>query len=142
MHLRAVRKGERKTAKEHMPPEKQAYFMYTPVFCRQQAGEIGESTYLLVDRLLTEKPLDKLRTAQGILRLEHKYGKQRLEAACKRALFYGDVKYGTVSNILKLQKDKEPLPSETGRQRYFTNGKFARYTIGGLFNDQSVDTAA
>jgi len=142
MHLRSVRKGERRTIKEHMPPEKQAYFMCSPTWCREQARQIGESTYQLIDRLLTEKPLDKLRTAQGILRLEHKYGKQRLEAACKRALFYDEVKYGTVSNILKRQKDKEPLQPETGRDRYFTNGKFARYTIGGLFNDQSVDTAA
>jgi len=142
MHLRAARKGERKTIKEHLPPEKQAYFMCTPTWCREQARQIGESTYQIIEQLLTEKPLDKLRTAQGILRLEHKYGKQRLEAACKRALFYDDVKYGTVSNILKRDKDKEPLQTVTGRARYFTNGKFARYTIGGLFNDQSVDTTA
>jgi len=142
MHLRARRKGERKTIKEHLPPEKQAYLMATPVICRQQAKEVGENTYQLIERLLAEKPLDKLRTVQGILGLEDKYGKQRLEAACKRALFFDDVKYGTINNILKRQKDKEPLETETGRQRYFANGKFARYTIGGLFNDQSIDTAA
>ena len=115
--------------------------MATPVICRQQAREVGENTYQLIERLLTEKPLDKLRTVQGILGLEDKYGKQRLEAACKRALFFDDVKYGTINNILKRQKDKEPLETEIGRQRYFANGKFARYTIGGLFNDQSIDTA-
>ena len=116
--------------------------MCTPTWCREQARQIGESTYQIIEQLLTEKPLDKLRTAQGILRLEHKYGKQRLEAACKRALFYDDVKYGTISNILKRDKDREPLQTVTGRPRYFTNGKFARCTIGGLFNDQSVDTTA
>jgi len=142
MHLRATRKGERKTIKEHLPPEKQAYYMCTPTWCREKARQIGENTYQLIEQLLAEKPLDKLRTVLGILRFEDKYGKQRLEAACKRALFYDDVKYGTVRNILKRQKDKEPLQTETGRPRYFANGKFARYTIGGLFNDQSVDKTA
>jgi hypothetical protein len=141
MHLRAGRKGERKTVNDHLPPDKMSYFMQTPQWCRQQAKQTGENTLLLVEQLLADKPLDKLRTVQGILRLGSKYGSQRLESACKRALYYDDVKYGTIRNILEQELDKQPLQIENIRQ-YFTNGRFARYTIGGLLNDKPVDTAA
>jgi transposase len=140
MHLKAGRKGQRLTVPEHMPPEKMRYLMRTPIWCKQKAKETGENTLLLVERLLAERPLDKLRTVQGILGLGRKYGSQRLEAACKRALFYDDIKYGTIRNILERELDKQPLQTESIRQ-YFSNGKFARYTIGGLFNDKPTDTA-
>ena len=140
MHLKAGRKGQRLTIKDHLPPEKIQYLLHTPAWCSQQAEKTGKNTLMLVEQLLADKPLDRLRTVQGILRLGNKYGGQRLETACKRALFYNDVKYSTIRNILKKQLDKEPLQQEVHRQ-YFLNSKFARYTIGESFNDKPIDTA-
>ena len=139
MHLKANRKGQRITSKEHLPPEKIQYVMHTPTWCRQQAKEIGENTLILVERLFADKPLDRLRTVQGILKLGDKYGRERLEYACRRALFYNDIKYGTIRNILEKQLDKEVLEDEINR-KHISNGKFARYTIGGIFNDKPIDT--
>lgn len=42
-----------------------------------------------------------LRQAQGLLRLGDRYGSARLDAACRRALDFGDPRYRTVKNILE-----------------------------------------
>lgn len=109
MHCRAKRKGEWQTNTAHLPPEKVAYLMHTPKWCYEKAKEIGESTKEFIERLLADKPLNRLRAAQGILRLADKYGKVRLEAACKRALAYDELYYSAVSRILEKGLDKEPF---------------------------------
>jgi len=141
MHYRAKRKGTRMTSREHLPAEKLHYCMQTPVWCRQKAREIGENTGELVDEMLRTKGLNKLRTVQGILRLEKKYGAKRLESACRRALFYSDTKYATIKGILDKELDKEAIHEENVRPK-FKSAKYARYTVGGLFDDESANTTA
>ena len=47
----------------------------------------------------------------GMLMLEKKYGKQRLEAACNRAVQGSRVNYTMIKNILERGLDKQqPLP--------------------------------
>ena len=74
---------------------------------------------------LAERPLDRLRAVQAILRLEETVGPQRLEAACARAMYYGDVRYRRIKQILNAALDQEPLPEAAPRlaQRSFA---FAR----------------
>jgi transposase len=141
MHYRAGRKGTRMTSKEHLPPDKLHYCMQTPVWCRQKAREIGENTGELVEEMFRTKGLDKLRTVQGILRLEKKYGTKRLESACRRALFYSDTKYATIKGILDKELDKETIPEEAVRPK-FKSAKYARCTVGGLFDDESANATA
>lgn len=105
------RPGTRRTIDAHYPPDKQAYLMATPRYCRRRAKEIGPATAELICRLLAERPLDRLRSVQAILRLAQKYGPQRLEQACRRALFYDETSYRTVSRILDRAFDLEPLPT-------------------------------
>jgi hypothetical protein len=47
---------------------------------------------------------------QAILRLEESVGAQRLEAACARALYFGDPRYRRIKEILNAALDREPLP--------------------------------
>ncbi|MFN8525862.1 MAG: hypothetical protein U0821_22410 [Chloroflexota bacterium] len=47
----------------------------------------------MVEELLAERPLDRLRSVQAVLRLVETVGKTRLEAACARARHYGDMSY-------------------------------------------------
>jgi len=102
--------GTRRTIRDHYPPEKVAYLMATPQFCREKAARTGEATASVVGRLLEERPLDRLRTVQAILRLAEKYGPRRLEAACRRALSFDDVKYATIKRILDRGLENEPVP--------------------------------
>jgi transposase len=109
-HPRARRPGQRFTLNDHLPPDKVAGLMATPVFCLKRAAEIGPHTADLVGRLLGERPLDRLRTALAILRLAHKYSPRRLEAACQRALRFDETGYGAVKRILVKGLDHETVP--------------------------------
>ena len=108
-HPRLKHPGQRSTVDEHMPPEALAYKMQDPQWCLKQAEQIGPDCYRLVRRLFAHKVLDNLRAAQGVVRLAKKYGPARLEAACTRALHFGNVKYRTVKSILHQGLDQAPL---------------------------------
>ena len=108
-HPRATTRGEWRTLRDHLPPEKLQGLMPEPVKLRVQAQGIGPQTTEFIERLLGERPLDRLRGAQGVLRLAQRFGAARLEAACRRALRFDDVRYHTVKNILKHGLDAEEL---------------------------------
>lgn len=109
-HVRSPEPGQWHTRLEHYPPDKAAYLERTPQRCRQLAAQLGPATHQVVETLLAERPLDRLRAVQAILRLEETVGPQRLEAACARALHFGDVRYRSIKAILNAALDREPLP--------------------------------
>ena len=111
-HERAGHRGEWRTRNEHYPPEKAAYLERTPERCIEIAGKVGPRTLETTQTLLSERPLDRLRSVQAILRLEESVGKERLEAACARALYYGDPRYRRIKEILNAALDRDPLSPE------------------------------
>jgi transposase len=121
-HVRSSRPGQWHTRLEDYPPEKAEYLKRTPDHCRQLAGRVGPATRQVVENLLAERPLDRLRAVQAILRLQETVGAHRLEAACARALYFGDVSYRRIKGILNAALDREPLPDvltlPTGTQAY------------------------
>jgi hypothetical protein len=84
--------------------------MPTPVWCRERAAVIGPATALFIDTLLGDRPLDRLCSAQGVLRLAERYGTARLEAACARAHAASEYRYHTVKTILAHALDAQPMP--------------------------------
>ena len=111
-HVR-VERG-RQTDYGDYPPAKVAFFMRTPVWCRHRAAEVGAHTSELVTGLLAGGALHHLRSAQGVLGLADKHGAGRLEAACARALAFGDPSYRTVRGILAAGAETTPPePAET-----------------------------
>jgi hypothetical protein len=109
-HLRSNYKGQWRTEMEDYPPYKAEYLTQTPAYCRQEAARIGPSTLQVVEDLLSDKVLERLRSVQAILQLEKSVGSVRLEAACKRALYFGDGHYRRIKEILNAALDKDPLP--------------------------------
>ena len=97
-HVR-IERG-RQTDVADYPPEKVAFFMATPAWCRRQADQLGESVAELVGVLMEVNALYRLRQAQGVIRLADKHGAQRLDAACRRAIIVGDPCLKTVRGIL------------------------------------------
>lgn len=69
-HPRVSGPGQWRTRLEHYPKEKAAYLLNTRQVCRDRAEQIGPSTFQAVDQLLSERPLDRLRSVQALLRLE------------------------------------------------------------------------
>jgi transposase len=109
-HLRCLAPGQWRTRLEDYPSDKAAYLMRTPDFCRQHAARLGPAISQVVNTLLAERPLERLRSVQALLRLEDTVGPQRLEAACARALYFGDARYRRDKDILNAAADRDPLP--------------------------------
>ena len=106
-HERASKAGERKTHLLHYPPEKLPGLERTREGCLERAGELGEAVQQVVEEILADPVLDTVHQAGRLLRLSEKYGLERLQAACGRALDYGDPAYKTVKGILKNDLDRE-----------------------------------
>ncbi len=90
----------RQTDSADYPPEKIAFFMRTPAWCRRRAAELGFSVAEVVGAIMEVNALYRLRQAQGVIGLADRHGAERLEAACARALAVGDPSYRTVRGIL------------------------------------------
>ena len=110
-HLRCPAPGQWQTRLEDYPPHKADYLKRTPAHCREMAACVGPATQHVIETLLGDRPLDRLRSAQAILRLAESVGRQRLEAACARAAYFGDIRYRRIKDILNAALDREPLPS-------------------------------
>lgn len=115
-HL-AARPGQRRTLSDHLPPDRVHFLLQTPAWCQQRAAEIGPTCAHFVAALLGDRPLDRLRSAQGVLRLAQRYGASRLEAACARAAAVGEYRYHTIKTILAAGLDRQPLVDLERRSR-------------------------
>ncbi|GAA2350137.1 IS21 family transposase [Dactylosporangium salmoneum] len=96
----------------HYPPEKIAFRMRTPTWCREQAAAIGPAATEVIAGLLAVGVLFRLRAAQGICGLTGKYPAARVEAACAKALAVGDPSYRTIKGILAAGTDIEPAATD------------------------------
>ena len=96
------------------PPEKIAFHMRTPAWCRRQAAAVGPSCEYLIGELLADNALYRLRAAQGVIGLADKHDPSRLEAACAKAVAAGDPSYRTVRGILAAGAERDQLPAAAG----------------------------
>ena len=127
-HLRSRCPGERRTVLDHMPPEARAFFARDRSWCLQQARAIGPFCAELIDHLLGDRIVERLRGAQGVLSLAKTYGASRLEAACRRALAHTSPAYRTVKSILVGGFDRQPLEANPADSQavYGRDARFAR----------------
>jgi transposase len=109
-HDRAQHPGERKTHLDHLPPELVPGLTRNREDCLASAKEVGPITLQVVQSLLDDPVVDRLHTVGRLLNLRHKFGDERLEAACQRALHFDDPAYKTVKRILTQGLDNQPLP--------------------------------
>lgn len=130
-HPRLTRPGQRSTVQDHLPPEAVAFLRRDPEWCRQESQSVGAACAELVARLLDHPVVERLRAAQGVLRLGERFGALRLEAACRRALDFDDARYRTVKTILERGLDGQPSPESTFdhlADAYTGAGRFCRDT--------------
>ena len=107
-HLRVTSRGRHTTISEHMPPAHQQYQEWSPQRLIRWAQSIGPHTAQLVQTLVDSRkhPQQAYRSCLGLLRLGSRYGEERLEAACRRALPAGICSYKGVRNILEAKLDQ------------------------------------
>lgn len=128
-HLRARAPATRRTVREHLPPEAQAFFLRDRHWCVAQAGQIGPACAELIDRLLTDRIVERLRAAQGVLRLVERFPPAQLDAACRRALEHDSPFYRTVKTLLTCRPQlltAEPADRASPSHPYLGGARFAR----------------
>jgi len=115
LHVRGYTGPRYVTKKEHMTKE-HAFKAMADRFdgnrYRNWARSIGESTYSVIDALLEKAGIEEkaYRSCMGILQSTKKYGNNRLEAACRRAMELSSPTYSTVYNILKNRQELSNQP--------------------------------
>jgi transposase len=103
-------RGGRATDYEDYPKDRAPYAMRYPDFYRKKARDVGPSVGAFADRLLAgEFPWSRLRQAQKLLRLAERYGSQRTDAACRRALSFDLIDVCRLERILMLALEKETV---------------------------------
>ncbi|MFQ5700174.1 MAG: IS21 family transposase, partial [Myxococcota bacterium] len=103
--------GGRSTDYHDYPEELASYAMRDPDRMIHEARRQGKHVGQLMGKLLAGPyPWAKLRQAQKLLRLGNKYGRNRLEVACRRALAFDLTNVRRVEAILKYDIDASPDP--------------------------------
>jgi transposase len=110
-HPRASAPGERSTQVDHLPPLKVPGLLRSRAGTQAEAEQVGPATAQVVATLLADPVVDRLPTAGRLLRLARTYGPSRLEAACARAVRFGEARYATIKQILAEGLDEEAAPS-------------------------------
>ena len=114
-HKRNYRNNGYSTIAEHMPSNHRHYLVqqgWDEGYFLKAASLVGENTLAATRIILQQKTFieQTYRTCRGTLSLAKKYGNERLEAACTRALFFNTkITYGSLHSILQKNLDKQPL---------------------------------
>jgi transposase len=117
-HARSFLRGGHTTRSADMPDAHRRHAEWTPQRIeRWAASEAGASTARVVAQIMADKPHPEqgFRAALGVIRLGKRYGSDRLERACERALGVGAVRFRSIENILKSGLDREPLDTSGSR---------------------------
>jgi transposase len=111
-HLRSYARGKHTTNPEHMPKSHREHRDWSPSRILHWAATIGPKTRELAEAILAERrhPEQGYRSCLGILRLGKRYGNERLEAACARAVSVRARSYRHVESMLKNGLDRLTAP--------------------------------
>ena len=122
--------GQYSTMEGHMPPDHQAYVQWNADRFIAWARKIGPDTETTVKTILTSHKVEQqgYKSCLALIKLADKYSVVRLEAACKKALFYTPVpSYKSVKTILSTGQDKidnssDPVTPDDAAAYGFTRG--------------------
>lgn len=108
-HPRCKQKWGYQRNPDHAPPFKEMVLSCSRDGLLSQSLEIGPWTQALSQKILDDPVVDKLRPVRKLLELALHYEKERIEAACERALTYKTYRYQSVKDILEKGLDQEPI---------------------------------
>lgn len=98
------------TVEDHRPESHRRYLEWTPDRLASWAAHSGAATAGVVEQVLSSASHREqgLRSCLGLVRLGDRFGTQRLEAACERALRFNACSYKSILSILKTGMDRMP----------------------------------
>lgn len=116
-HRRSHKRFGYTTVFDHMPRSHQKHLEWTPSRIIDWGKKIGSAAAELLERIMNERPHPEqgYRACLGIIRLEKRYGRERVEKACARALRCQRCTYRSVESILKNNLEDKSLPDRTAK---------------------------
>ena len=107
-HARSPLAWKHTTLTAHMPKSHQKHLEWTPQRLLNWGERIGPASCSIIRLLLEDKPHPEMgyRSCLGVFSLARRYGEDRLEAACARALTIGSPKRKTVQSSLEAGLDR------------------------------------
>ena len=110
-HKRSYDKNFVLTQAKHMPKKHRVIAEVNAQYLMNWSEKVGPQTNSIIGQMLSSEihPQQTYRKCLGVLRLGGRYGEQRLEAACNRALHFGVSNYKGIESMLKSGCDKIPL---------------------------------
>jgi len=124
-----VGEGKRSTDYHDYPEELAPYARRDPDALIREGYRQGAHIGRFLEKLLAgDFPWAKLRQGQKLLRLTNKYGRARLQAACRRALYFELYNVKRVEQIVKneLERDATTSPEEPRGQLMLLPTRFQR----------------
>ena len=122
-----VEPGRRSTDASDYPAGKADYALRSVDGVKRRAREHGEQVGAFTERLLEGAlPWVKLRQAYGLLRLCERYGKERVDALCARALAFDVIDVPRLERMLKDATKVEAEGRATGKVVALPTSRFAR----------------
>jgi transposase len=104
--------GKKSTDNADYPKEKSVYAMRDANYLIRKAGECGKNIGHFTEKLLSGTfPWAKLRQAQKLARLTEKYGNDRIDTACLRALNFDLINVHRVQRIVEMALENEKAPT-------------------------------
>jgi transposase len=113
-HVREYGRKRFITNPDHMPASHRAHLEWTPSKIVAWGASIGPSVAELIETILTTRPHPEhgYRACLGLMQLVKRYGRDRVSAACKRALEINGASYTSVNSILKHDLDRVPAGAD------------------------------
>lgn len=125
-HVRAQSRGQWVTDSQDYPKKARAFLEKDKDHCLNEAQEIGDSVHEFLRQILKSSSLLHQRKAQAILRLGEKYGRDRLEAACERALSFDNMTYRSLKRILVQGLEKREDNRDEGKRCLYQGSSYLR----------------
>lgn len=112
-HPRSYREGGYTTNPDHMPQSHKEYAAWTPERLSRWAGHAGRYTQEVAEAIMASvyHPQQGFRAVLGLIRLGDRYGKDRLETACEKAVKIGSPSYKSIKSLLKSGMDRQHIPT-------------------------------
>ena len=113
-HSRSTKAGGYSTLKEHMPEKHKWQDNHDPEKIIQRAIQIGAETEEVIRNILSQQqhPEKNYKSCEGVLHLKKMYSSQRINEACRRAIYFQNYNYKMIKNILNNNMDLVDLEIE------------------------------
>jgi hypothetical protein len=124
IHKRSFKKHDYVRNFLHAPVEQENVLQCSRFGLLSQAEKISPHVLEVIEKLLSDPVHEDLRPARRTLVLEKKYGKDRLQKACERAIYFQSISYFSIKSILIKELDKQDwMDKKIYQEKTF---KFAR----------------